>query len=418
VSRDPEDFGKVRPRAGRDDRWCVDVRPYGWIYAVSGVAFTKQEDADSVLRIVRMDVSAGRSFEEAVNRFLSPKAKGNLLTRRYAEFLESKELEVKAGDLSPTTLREYKRLARGGGELTFFAERAVSEVTTGLLKDWSTWLAVRGLAAKSRRNVLGMLRTFFGWLREQGVVQHVPVFKLPPEGENRPDVLSPEEQGKVLAAIPEDARGVYLAMALLGVRPGEARALLARHVQGDSLIVEQAVKGGTRKAAIGPTKTRAVRTLPLPRALAAWVKKHAPKNPDAVLFSNPRTGIRWTHWALRDTWLKACRESIGRDVRLYEGTKHSAATAWKADGHEDRVVAAMLGHADLRSTARYARLSGQHLRAVVDGHVSVSRAGGGLGARTQAGHKPRNTQPPVKTGVKWRPQRDSNPCRGLERAGS
>lgn len=43
-----------------------------------------------------------------------------------------------------------------------------------------------------------MLRTFFGWPRERGIIQIVPVFKLPPDVEHRPEILSPEEQGKVL----------------------------------------------------------------------------------------------------------------------------------------------------------------------------------------------------------------------------
>jgi integrase len=364
MARDPEDFGKVRPRDDRDGRWWVDVRPYGRVYAVSGAAFPTPEKAQAVLEVIRMDVAAGRSFEEAVGRFLTPKAKVNLLSRRYAEFLVARDTAVKAGDLSPTTVREFHRLARKGGELEFFANRCVSEVTSGLLEDWSTWLAARGLSAKSRRNMLGALRTFFGWLRLRGVVQSVPVFKMPPDTEHRPEILSSEDQGKVLAAIPEPARGAYLAMALLGVRPGEARALEGRHVHGDVLVIAGAVKGGSRSAKVGPTKTRATRDLPLPRVLADWIEAH-PAAADAVLFPNPRTGLRFTHWALRDTWLKASREALGRPVRLYEGTKHSAATAWKADGHEDRVVQAMLGHADARSTARYAKLSGKHLRALV-----------------------------------------------------
>jgi site-specific recombinase XerD len=48
------------------------------------------------------------------------------------------------------------------------------------------------------------------------------------------------------------------------------------------------------------------------------------------------------------------------------GTKHSMATAAKSRGADDRAIAAVLGHGDLRSTARYAQLGRKHLRGVVN----------------------------------------------------
>jgi hypothetical protein len=50
---------------------------------------------------------------------------------------------------------------------------------------------------------------------------------------------------------------------------------------------------------------------------------------------------------------------VGKPVRVQgaawrpDDRPISAATAWEADGHEDRVVTALLGHGDLGSTARY-----------------------------------------------------------------
>jgi site-specific recombinase XerD len=42
------------------------------------------------------------------------------------------------------------------------------------------------------------------------------------------------------------------------------------------------------------------------------------------------------------------------------------ATAAKSRGADDRAIAAVLGHGDLRSTARYAQLGRKHLRGVVN----------------------------------------------------
>ncbi len=77
----------------------------------------------------------------------------------------------------------------------------------------------------------------------------------------------------------------------------------------------------------------------------------------APLFVNPKTGKRWSHWALRDAWLKAARSVGIHDTRLYEGTKHTMATDAVRRGVSERALQTFLGHTDVRSTRRYARLS-------------------------------------------------------------
>lgn len=77
----------------------------------------------------------------------------------------------------------------------------------------------------------------------------------------------------------------------------------------------------------------------------------------APLFVNPKTGKRWSHWALRDAWLKATRSVGIHDTRLYEGTKHTMATDAVRHGVSERALQTFLVHTDVRSTRRYARLS-------------------------------------------------------------
>jgi len=51
----------------------------------------------------------------------------------------------------------------------------------------------------------------------------------------------------------------------------------------------------------------------------------------------------------------------GLEIGLYEGTKHSRATDLLRQGVSERVLQALLGHRDARSTRRYARLSDEAL---------------------------------------------------------
>jgi len=80
---------------------------------------------------------------------------------------------------------------------------------------------------------------------------------------------------------------------------------------------------------------------------------------DAPLFQNPKAKVedkRWSHWALMEIWKRAAERAGQVGVRLYEGTKHSTATALRAAGVPLDVIQAAAGHKDRRSTERYAQL--------------------------------------------------------------
>jgi site-specific recombinase XerD len=48
---------------------------------------------------------------------------------------------------------------------------------------------------------------------------------------------------------------------------------------------------------------------------------------------------------------------VGVRVKLYEGTKHSSATAWRSGGMSLELVRRMLRHRDARSTELYSKLA-------------------------------------------------------------
>ena len=82
-----------------------------------------------------------------------------------------------------------------------------------------------------------------------------------------------------------------------------------------------------------------------------------------VLFPNPTARNpqrRWIANALRQEWNRAA-SAVGVEVRMYEGTKHSAATGWRTSGMSLDMVRRMLRHRDARSTERYAKLTDQAL---------------------------------------------------------
>jgi len=103
----------------------------------------------------------------------------------------------------------------------------------------------------------------------------------------------------VLRRIPEEDRGIFLALALLGLRPGEARALLATDYHQGWLTVDKAYKGKCVSSPVGGTKTGKPKRLPVPPGseLREWIEEHVTPERQlkrSPLFVNPRTGISWS----------------------------------------------------------------------------------------------------------------------------
>jgi site-specific recombinase XerD len=67
---------------------------------------------------------------------------------------------------------------------------------------------------------------------------------------------------------------------------------------------------------------------------------------------------------LRRTWGNACTDA-GLEIGLYEGTKHTLGTLLKSAGEDDRVIAELFGHADIRSILPYARVKNTTVRAAL-----------------------------------------------------
>ncbi|HEX9640698.1 MAG TPA: site-specific integrase [Candidatus Krumholzibacteria bacterium] len=359
------DFGAVRKH--RTSGYYIDVRPHGRIWGLDGVGFAaNRELAQGLLNMMRTRILDGATPIEAVAPYLHARSAANRLAARYDHWLTLKERQVEVGDLSPGTVREYRRYARPGGEIEWWGDRSVFDATTADLEEWSLWLATeRGLSPKTRRHVLGALRACFGWLRRKRILRELPDWPGIEVPEHRPVILDAATQARVLAAVPERARGALLVAALMAMRPGEVRALdasdyaPAREGELGRLSVTKGMQGLQQGAKVGPTKNRRNRELPVPRLISEWIETHVPRETRlqaGPLFVNPNTGRRWSHWALRQAWVRACTAAGLGHVPLYEGTKHSGATDMLARTKDLEAVRVYLGHQDARSTRRYAQI--------------------------------------------------------------
>jgi integrase len=360
-----ENFGHIyrtRTRQGKA-RYVVDLRPVARIYKdAEGNPLTRKKDAERILHHLREEVWRGRVLEDVLAPYLPAHADPLLVESRLEAWLALKRRQTESGEMSPGTLREYERYARPDGHFSWWYGKSVLEIDYGRVEDWNVWLASRGIAPKTRFNVVAAFHSFVTWLYKRNEIRQVPSFDWPRPDEYQPTIIPPETQDAILDAIPEDSRGIFLAMFLMGVRPGEARALDCGdlHTRGRTLTVSKAVKGRGPSEVIRGTKTRKARSVPVHPDLDEWISRNIPKVKlvigDAPLFVNPRTGRRWKETAIKRVFYKARGAAGAPAVSLYEAGKHSMATEAYARIGDERVVQEMLGHADARSTRRYAQL--------------------------------------------------------------
>jgi integrase len=165
------------------------------------------------------------------------------------------------------------------------------------------------------------------------------------------EAIDEEQRRRVLEAIPEPRRGIFLALAFHGLRPSDAARLD---------VADYDFAAGVIRLRPGKAKTKRPRVIPASEELRTWISTHADpagRLVGAALFRNPlgrSAAKRWTLDAMEDTW-RVAGKIAGVDVPLYSGTKHSSATAARRAGVALEEIQEALGHVDRGSTERYAR---------------------------------------------------------------
>jgi len=401
-------LGQIRRRKLRSGQvaFFLDFRPYGRVWSHRGVQITDEATAQRLIEQIRGKVEGKRSLEEVLAEYLPKGAKANLVSTWLNRWLEVRRREAQAGSLSLNWLQELERLCEPGGHFSFFADTSIFEITYGTLEDFSLWLADREIAPsgrrlspKSRRAYLATFQAFLRWLQRRGELRDVPrapTIKVP---EHEPRIIGFSDQQRVLDAIPEDDRGIFIALAYLGLRPGEARAVTVADYHDGWITIDKAAKTKNATAPIGPTKSGKGKRLPVPEPLVEWIEKHvdpAGRLRSALLFPNPRTGSMWAHKAMQSVWHAARKRAELPHISLYEGTKHSFATDAIRRGVPERHLQRFLGHASLVSTRRYARLADNAMLEVLRPRYAAERQASDKGLRD----KPEQNQA-VKRGPSW-----------------
>ncbi|RMH41465.1 MAG: site-specific tyrosine recombinase XerD [Deltaproteobacteria bacterium] len=272
-------------------------------------------------------------------------------------------------NLSPNTLDGYARdLRRFVDEC---GRRSAGDVRPVDIVDHLVRLADAGLAARSRARALVAVRGLFRFLVAERAIDADPTETLegPKIGRRLPDVLSPDEVDRLLAAPPADTpRGARDAAMLevlyaTGLRVSELVRLAVDDVHLDRGYVRAFGKGRKQRLVpLGQVAIDRVRAY-LTGHRATFVKR--PDEPALFLTSRGRPMTRQGFWKLLRGYAAAA--GIRRPISPHK-LRHSFATHLIERGADLRAVQAMLGHADIGTTQIYTHVSRGHLVDVVRRH--------------------------------------------------
>jgi integrase/recombinase XerD len=275
-------------------------------------------------------------------------------------------LEFERG-LSRNTLEAYRTDLLQLGE--FLAARNLDVLTVGHaeLSAFLTKLALGGAAAATLQRKAACLRSFYRYLRREGVIDHDPTADLhgPRKAAKLPDVLTRDEMSALLASpagvspIALRDRAILELMYACGLRASEVTGLEIDDVDVREQMLLARGKGSKE------------RVVPIGREAVAALRAYAENaRPELVGIQNERhvfvnsRGIGLTRQGLYKI-IKGHAEAVGLGERVSPHTlRHTFATHVLSGGCDLRVLQEMLGHADVATTQVYTHLSGERLRDV------------------------------------------------------
>ncbi len=281
------------------------------------------------------------------------------------DFLASLRVERRLAD---NTVQSYGRDLLLYG--TFLRARGVESPTESGhddLQAYLQWLSRRGLSARSRARNLSALRSFYRFLKLEGITERDPTewIESPRGWRKLPRYLSGGEVEALLRRpdrkTPAGIRDAALLELLYdcGLRVSELAALKMGQVDVESWLVLVPGKGGKERYVPFGEEALDVLGLYLRDGRPRMVKGEG--NP--FLFPGRSSGhlTRQGIWKIVKRHLRA--SGVMKDVSPHM-LRHSFATHLLNNGADLRAVQMMLGHADISTTQIYTHLSQERLKKI------------------------------------------------------
>jgi integrase len=286
-----------------------------------------------------------REFEEKVKTDLALSRAGLTIKRRcptLQEFLapHGKFLtHVAEHTKKPKTARDYRNKAKQLLGWDVWRDLPLSDITGDLMDGYSAYRRIN-VGEWAVRNDLVVLRKALRLAEEWHLVGRIKV-KLPPEPEGRNFIVSTTLEHEYLETTRYPLKHVAVLMLDLGLRPEEAVELRKAAIGDGELTIES-----------GKTKN-ARRALPLTARVRETIAELQLLFPDSEWLFPSQKGSHYQPQSLDHIHLEL-RQKMGwpEDFDLY-AFRHTFGTQLAESGANPIEIMRLMGHGDLRTSARY-----------------------------------------------------------------
>lgn len=261
--------------------------------------------------------------------------------------------DLELAGYSPETKRAYVATIRN--LVAFHNGKSPMRLGQEDLRRWVEHLQIQGLSAPRRRQLFPALRFFFA--KTLGRPHLVAFLTMPGSRTPLPEFLSAEEVGEVLEAMQVvKYRILFTLIYATGLRVSEACVLKTTDVDAKRGVLH--VRHG---------KGDKARLVILSSRLLVLLRKYwaAERPPKPWLFASQSGRSIDPHTARGALRLAAAQALRGKHVTPHM-LRHSFATHQLESGTDLRVVQAMLGHAQISTTAHYTRVSTDTMKRAAD----------------------------------------------------
>ncbi|MET1055425.1 MAG: site-specific tyrosine recombinase XerD [Pedobacter sp.] len=245
----------------------------------------------------------------------------------------------------------------------------VKDIKDSDLYGFVTWLSELGMLPNSQARVISGLKSFFGFLLLEGMIETDPSAQLeaPKLSRKLPDVLNIVEINELISAIdaskPEGMRSKAIIEVLYGcgLRVTELITLRISDLHASQGYIKVIGKGN--KERIVPIGDTALKFIDI---YLSQIRTHQDikKGNEDYIFLN-RLGTQLSRISVF-TMIKALANQIGLKKSISPHTfRHSFATHLIEGGADLRAVQEMLGHSSITTTEVYTHLDRDYLKGII-----------------------------------------------------
>jgi integrase len=244
----------------------------------------------------------------------------------------------------------------------FFEQTPLKDIGPNRIEDFRMHLlnqrvGPRRIKKASANRYVSLLRHSFYWAIQNGYMETNPVAalnkKMLDEAKSPTRVLEPEEDKKLLEALPNWLRLMTILALQTAARRGEIVNLKWEAVHPENIELCE-TKGGESRTVRLSADAKAVLVMVRPKAITAGEFVFEPGVPRKRVVSR-----------IRREWARAWKKAKLPKVRFHD-LRHTALTRLSTRGVDIRTVQVIAGHASLKTTQRYLHSSDKAQQAAVE----------------------------------------------------